>query len=136
MQTFMPYGSDYDRSAQVLDRQRLGKQRVEVFQIIQSLTVAGYGWKNHPAVRMWKGHVPSLALYGISICQEWRERGYRDSMMERIAPFTQGNTDPPEWVDWPSLVLSHRSNLIRKYPERYRQFWPGIPDDLPYVWPV
>ncbi len=37
MQTFLPY-ADFERSAAVLDRQRLGKQRVETLQIFQALT--------------------------------------------------------------------------------------------------
>jgi hypothetical protein len=31
---------------------------------------------------------------------------------------------------------SHRSALIRKDPDRYGLLFPGVPDDLPYVWPV
>jgi len=59
MQTFLAY-PDYKLSASVLDMKRLGKQRVEAWQIVQALTVPEYGWKNHPAVKMWRGHVPSL----------------------------------------------------------------------------
>lgn len=36
MQTFLPY-PDFDKSAQSLDMMRLGKQRVETFQILQKL---------------------------------------------------------------------------------------------------
>ena len=38
MQTFTPYG-DFEASLRVLDQKRLGKQRVEVIQIIRALTV-------------------------------------------------------------------------------------------------
>ena len=55
MQTFLPY-KDFSRSAKVLDRQRLGKQRVEGLQILQCLLgIGSLRWKNHPAVKMWKG---------------------------------------------------------------------------------
>lgn len=54
MQTFLPYSSFKD-SARVLDRQRLGKQRVENMQIITALLDPDYGWQNHPAVNMWRG---------------------------------------------------------------------------------
>lgn len=42
MQTFLPY-PDFAESASVLDRQRLGKQRVETLQVMKALTVPGYG---------------------------------------------------------------------------------------------
>jgi hypothetical protein len=30
---------------------------------------------------------------------------------------------------------SHQSNLIRKDPAFYGPLFPGVPDDLDYVWP-
>ena len=51
MQTFLPY-PDFTASAAALDPRRLGKQRVEALQVLRGLTVAGYGWRHHPAVRM------------------------------------------------------------------------------------
>ena len=62
MQTFLPY-SDFNRSALALDRQRLGKQRVECKQIVLALGNPTYGWQNHPAVRMWRGHARVLCEY-------------------------------------------------------------------------
>ena len=38
MQTFVPEATSYAASVRVLDRQRLGKQRVEVLQIVSALT--------------------------------------------------------------------------------------------------
>lgn len=51
MQTFIPYTS-YDDIANVLDRQRLGKQRVEAYQILKVLYAKKRGvekgaWFNH-----------------------------------------------------------------------------------------
>ncbi len=63
MQTFLPY-PDFEASARVLDDRRLGKQRVEALQVLRALTRAQYGWKHHPAVRMWAGHEEALAAYG------------------------------------------------------------------------
>ena len=54
MQTFIT-SIDFKLCARVLDRQRLGKQRVEVLQILQTLLGESTGWRNHPCVRMWKG---------------------------------------------------------------------------------
>lgn len=137
MQTFVPYGSRYDQNAQVLDRQRLGKQRVEAFQIVKALTEDNYGWKNHPAVKMWRGHIGSLGLYGIAMCREWINRGYKDTMLERFEPFCiDFPVDPPVWLEDVDLMVSHRSNLIRKAPDFYSQIWPDVSPDMPYVWPV
>ena len=52
MQTFVPCVT-YAECASVLDRQRLGKQRVESLQILTSLHALQsgykYGWSHHPA---------------------------------------------------------------------------------------
>jgi hypothetical protein len=65
VQTFLPL-PDFAESAAVLDRQRLGKQRVEVLQLLGALTGQRPGWVNHPAARMWRGHERALARYGLA----------------------------------------------------------------------
>ena len=57
MQTFLPY-ADPRASAACLDDRRLGKQRVETFQVLRAITWPTYGWKHHPVTRMWRGFVP------------------------------------------------------------------------------
>ncbi|MER6981624.1 MSMEG_6728 family protein, partial [Streptomyces carpinensis] len=78
MQTFLPYPG-FTESALVLDRRRLGKQRVEVLQVLRGLTVPGYGWRHHPAVRMWAGYEEALVRYGLDVCRVWRDLGHQDS---------------------------------------------------------
>lgn len=135
MQTFLPF-ADFTQSARVLDYRRLGKQRVETKQLILALTQPKYGWKNHPAAKMWAGYVPLLAEYGRVICAEWIERGYNDSLL----PFFEGYSEPvremPPWLGDESFHASHRSNLLRKDMEFYSQWGWTDPIDLPYVWPV
>ncbi|MCD2145355.1 MSMEG_6728 family protein [Gordonia paraffinivorans] len=83
MQTFLPY-PDFARSAAVLDPARLGKQRVETLQILRALELFDYGWSNHPAVGMWRGHTPALVSYGLACVGEWtREPGRRDRASHR-----------------------------------------------------
>lgn len=143
MQTFLPY-PDYEQSAHVLDRQRLGKQRVEVLQILNILHEiqgAKMGWVNHPAVKMWRGYEPQLCAYGIAVCEEWLARRYNDTCLDKIkqhlewaisAPF-----DYPPWFGNEAFHLSHQSNLLRKDPDHYRKYFGDkVPLDLPYVWPV
>ena len=136
MNTFLPY-PDFVQSARVLDRQRLGKQRVETLQLLNALTGRSKGWVNHPATRMWRGYELYLASYGIVMCQEWIARGYKDTCLDKIAAFTlYPITDGPAWLGDPALHASHRSNLLRKAPEYYSQFNWSEPDDMDYVWPV
>ena len=138
MQTFLPY-PDFAASARVLDRQRLGKQRMEAFQLLEVLRgVPGKtGWRNHPAALMWKGHENSLVQYGLAICDEWIGRGYKDTMRPRIAALQDPGTRTrkPRWFGDPSFHAAHRGNLLRKDPVHYGQFgWTESPE-LPYLWP-
>ena len=138
MQTFLPF-SDFAESARVLDYRRLGKQRVESLQILKALTTPDYGWKNHPATKMWRGHIHALAEYSVAMCDEWLRRGYKDTCREKI--LTQIADIPlitglPNWLGDEALHASHRSNLLRKDPDYYAQFgWTDDPE-APYVWPV
>jgi hypothetical protein len=137
VQTFLPY-PDFLASARVLDNRRLGKQRVETLQILNALTNSSYGWQNHPAVKMWRGHTAHLVLYGLAICAEWKRRGFNDTCAEKIAAFMPSdceNAQPPRWLGNADFHASHRSNLLRKEPAHYSQWhWIDGPD-LPYVWP-
>lgn len=139
MQTFLPY-QDFVNSAKVLDNKRLGKQRVEVIQILKALTVPEYGWKNHPATRMWMGSELWLCNYGHAVCDEWISRGYKDSCKDQISDIAESlnpefSCNYPSWLGDEKFHRSHRSNLTRKNPEHYSQFW-NEPDDLEYVWPT
>ena len=137
MQTFVPY-QDFQETAACLDYRRLGKQRVECKQIYKALTEENYGWKNHPATKMWRGYGAALCSYAVVICTEWISRGYKDTLL----PFfqsrlpTDGEIELPPWYGRLDVHLSHRSNLVRKLPSHYRTYWPDVADDLPYVWPV
>lgn len=139
MQTFLPY-PDFGKSAYVLDYRRLGKQRVETFQIIRALNGETRGWRNHPAARMWDGYEDGLAYYGLVMCNEWTRRGYKDTMTERFREMLAGKNLSdialPSWIGDRDFHISHQSNLIRKLPEFYRPLFPEVPDNLEYVWPV
>jgi hypothetical protein len=136
VQTFLPYQNFRD-SAKVLDMRRLGKQRVETKQILLALTTSNSGWKNHPAVRMWDGHIPALAQYGHEICLEWRNRGYKDSLLPYFEAFMPGEIVKfPFWLGNLDFHAAHRSNLLRKNTSWYAQFGWSESTDLPYIWPI
>lgn len=127
MQTFLPFES-MRVSLTILDRQRLGKQRVEAMQIVNSLLDPNYGYRHHPVKLLWQNHIDALRLYH-NICLEiWESRGYANNML---------------YYDLPSVIMlpvfstalheSHASNLLRKDFTYYSQFVDVAPD-LAYVW--
>ena len=158
MQTFLPY-PNFALSASALDRMRLGKQRVECLQLYNALTQADYGWQNHPATNMWRGHEGALLMYAVYICREWLGRGYKDNMLPffRTRILSYDSVNPPSWLGDEAFHLSHQSNLLRKVREAkdrakttklprhiktakylnlfYSKFKWQAPDDLPYIWP-
>jgi len=137
MQTFLPAQS-YFITARILDRQRLGKQRVEAYQILRALRGESKGWVNHPATRMWRGYERALISYTTVMCDEWTRRGYKDSIKDKVQlMFDEYESyKQPWWMAEPELYRTHQSNLIRKAPEHYRMYFPQVPDNLPYYWPV
>jgi hypothetical protein len=136
MQTFLTYPS-FTKTAKSLDYRRLGKQRVECYQILKALSDPDYGWQNHPAVKMWKDYRNALVEYGIAMCDEWISRGYKDTCREKIRDFYPYHKPAPRphWLT-DEFIRSHRSNLIRKMPEHYKKHWPNVPNNLEYVWPI
>ncbi len=144
MQTFLPW-PDFVRSARALDDRRLGKQRVETLQVLRALQRETYGWKNHPAVRMWRGHEEALVAYGVAVCDEWAARGCADSVRAQLVAELGREPRPqealaeagalPAWLGDEAFHRSHRCALVRKDRERYAPSFGELPDE-PYVWPV
>jgi len=139
VQTFLPL-PDFQLSASTLDMRRLGKQRVETKQIYLALTQPTYGWKNHPAVKMWRGHEAALLAYGLAMCSEWTGRGYKDTMTPWFSCEFGRNKELsnslPSWFGNNEFHLAHQSKLISKNPKHYLPLFPDAPHNLPYIWPV
>lgn len=155
MQTFVPLGPDLRGGFAQLDYRRLGKQRVEAWQILNILRgvdnegnpkVHG-GWANHPATKMWQGFPHGLAYYGKLCCEEWIARGYNDSLLDRFQsvideyeaerPWASGtHVIWPPWLFDDCVAETHRSRLIDKFPEHYQPLWPDTPLGLDYIWPT
>jgi len=133
MQTFLPY-PNFEKSLEVLDSRRLGKQRVEAFQILNILLnrTKTKGWRNHPAVKMWKGYANALKLYLNTVIKIWISRGYQNNMKLEII---RGKVVFPKWFGNKKFHDSHKSNLLRKDKEYYFEFSKEVPNDLDYVWP-
>jgi len=129
MQTFLPY-PDFKKSLQALDYRRLGKQRVEAYQIIRAIKYGG-GWQHHPAVKMWRGRINALKLYHNFCIDEWARRGYKNSMQKMII---RGRIAYPHWFGRNNFHAAHRSNLLRKDPVYYGNLEWKESSDLPYLW--
>lgn len=141
IQTFLPY-PDFELSASVLDRMRLGKQRAECIQLLRALDDSTDRIHRHPACIMWFGHKDALVAYGLVICDEWSGRGYEDNSYGKILAFktcegipTQATVSLPRWFGNPMFHASHRANLLKKDHRWYSNFgWTESPL-MPYVWP-
>ena len=132
MQTFLPY-RDFRESLKSLDWRRLGKQRIETYQVLNVLLgrTQTKGWRNHPITKMWKGYENALKVYFNLCVQEWIDRGYNNNMkFEQI----QGEVVYPPWIGNELFHSSHRANLLRKDKEYYSVHgWRENPSD-PYAW--
>lgn len=141
MQTFLPF-PDFVETARCLDRLRLGKQRCETLQILQVLLGETNGWRNHPAVKMWRGHEHTLWCYGIAICTEWKYRGYKDTCDQKMTDLCYKHGIPfitssvPPWLGNPKFHSAHRAALLFKNPDYYSQFGWSEKPKLNYIWPV
>ena len=161
---FLPYPNIY-YSAKCLDKQRLGKQRVEAKQLIDLLEeydktgiIPSKGWSTHPAFRSWIGFTNHLKVYFNIIVREWISRGCQNNMPlyhidETLYHIVECTFDGvkavydrdkfneysfPYWVSFPPFYLSHQAALLRKNPKYYRPFYNNtlIPFiNNGYLWP-
>jgi hypothetical protein len=137
MQTFLPY-DDFIKSLRSLDDKRLGKQRVESYQIISAIIGRPRkdgkpyrGWINHPCTVMWKDYVNALRLYYNDSIDEWLRRGFKNTMEYEMI---EGEFKMPIWFGTEFFHSSHRANLLRKDYDYYSKHgWIENPED-PYVW--
>ena len=147
MQVFLPENSFAD-CAKVLDQKRLVKQLLEGRQIMTILAGGSPGgaWKNHPAVKMWKGYERFLLFYLYTIMYEWESRGFKNEKCKihfyRLKDKIYGkklvnlfNVKSPYWLN-NIFCKSHQSNLLRKDFNYYKNFFPNVKNNLPYIWPV
>lgn len=133
--TFLPY-PDFDKSAGCLDRQRLGKQRVEAMQILSTIrNPNAKGWRNHPVVNMWRGYEGALMLYFNRIVHEWVKRGYKNNMP--LYDIDDEKVEMPWWMGNQDFHMSHQASLVRKLPEFYSPLFDVSAEQMSkgYVWP-
>lgn len=140
MQTFIPEPT-FTGSVRVLDRQRLGKQRVETLQIMKALAGLSKGWTNHPATRMWQGYETALFIYQQATCDEWASRGYKDTCLDKTYDvwaehFYSPRVTYPHWMGDNRVHDSHKAALVFKNPVWYNKHYPNVVGEYNYYWPV
>lgn len=155
MQTFLPF-KDFDASAKALDNKRLNKQILEGYQILKVLSNDDprAGWRNHPAVKMWKGHEKALLEYVMTCVREADKRGIKtvNNVANIKALFLESGErwgdGLPNWfisMDTMSrVVTTHRANLYRKDPIYYDGMVNAVMDQnnkpccerCSYYWPT
>lgn len=160
MQTFITIPTaDFSATARSLDRLRLNKQALEAWQIMMTNLAmdpdGNYreprGWRNHPAVKMWRGYEIALFNYIKAMADEWTYRGYSTSILDKAESTINKAIDQnliftydlPYWVKdvslYSQIASSHRNALLVKDYNWYSQFnWPEDlgtrPDNYEYVW--
>jgi hypothetical protein len=133
MQTFLPY-KDFTKSAKALDSKRLNKQILEGYQILKVLGNPDprAAWRNHPAVKMWRGSEHTLLEYVLTMADEATARGIKtDKNLANIEALIMSDaylwgTEEPNWFNNDSIMrkvtTTHKANLYRKDPEYYIGF--------------
>lgn len=139
MQTFLPY-AEYNLVAESLDSKRLNKQILECYQILNVLSNDDphAGWRNHPAVKMWRGREFALWDYVQNMIVEADDRGIKTDKNSdnlwvlRKAKGNRWGMGKPLWMSNKTIMervtTTHKANLYKKAPEMYPQFREAVND--------
>lgn len=142
---FLPF-PEVIPSLQVLDDARLGKQRLEIYQIYQILTSDKPA--NHPAVRMVLDPIDRERYLGFVIyyhnecLNEWISRGKNNNMKKLKYQRSDGSKiteiEYPWYMGWKEFHLTHQASLFRKHPYYYLKKFPDLSPfflERGYIWP-
>jgi hypothetical protein len=142
MQTFLPY-KDFTKCAEALDSKRLNKQILECYQILNVLSSDDprAGWRNHPAVKMWRGSEKILWSYAMTMLFEAHKRGIKtDNNEKNLRTAWRNNadnwgSDEPAWykddLAMQRLTTTHKANLYKKDPIYYFDFFSAVAESNP-----
>lgn len=84
---------------------------------------------------MWRGYEGALVRYGVAICDEWIQRGFRDTVRDKLLDRQIPDGPNPAWIGDEAIHSAHRASLFRKDQTHYGEFgWTDVSDGN--VWPV
>ena len=139
MQTFLPY-QNFEEVAADIDSKRLNKQILECYQILNVLSNPSptAGWRNHPAVKMWRGYEMALFNYAMTMVSEADARSIKTEnnvanlqRLRRERGIDWGTTMPLWFFNnkiMKRVTTTHKANLYKKAPELYPQFVSAVSD--------
>jgi hypothetical protein len=118
MQVFLP-SPDYYESLFLLDKKRLGKQRVEAKQLIDTILDRPMangkprkGWYNHPAAVMYRQYIDSLIhYYNMSLAAFVLTGGVNKKLEHEPYVRDTYNHSLPWWLGVKEIHASHRGRL-------------------------
>lgn len=96
-----------------------------------------------PLIGMWRGYEAALAAYSVAgatiLVSHGVTSGVRSLEIANTIKSLRANGDPvpyepPPWFEDIDVLMSHRSNLMRRWPDAYK--FPRNPTDMPYLWPI
>lgn len=94
--------------------------------------------------KMWTGYEPALAAYICSLSSVLALRGLPSpslplrakALIVSLQRTENAPYEPPPWLGDVTVLSSHRSNLVRRWPAEYSGAWKGTPELWPYLVPV
>jgi hypothetical protein len=137
-------------TAEDLDIQRIALAAKESAELFNALC---YGeqpeswpeaWERHPCRQMWLGYEPALAAYSSAMCVRMCQLGVLPdpstfTLLQTLREMQHDGEDvsfvAPPWMTDTDVLLSHRSNLVRRWPAVFGKTWKGVPPRMAYVWP-
>jgi len=96
-----------------------------------------------PLKMMWQGYEGALAGYSVAcaaiLVGHGVTNGVRSLDIANTVKDLRRSGDPvpfdmPPWLEDIDVLMSHRSNLMRRWPDTYK--FPRNPSDMPYLWPI
>lgn len=121
----------------------LATQRADAWALFTTMVYdSGQVAETHPVYRGWLGYHAALAAYGAAADVALAARhigrgGLAGHFAGAVEQLRQSGPDPvvmPPWFEDTDVLRSHRSNIIRRWPE-YADVWPGTPERMPYLFP-
>jgi hypothetical protein len=146
MMTWMTNVSLFD-SAEALALPQLALAQVESFALFNELMYSEpseeRGSAPAPLKMMWQGYEVALAAYSVATATILVKHGVTAAgsplaLTQSVRDLRQSGELAelvlPPWFEDTDVLRSHRSNLMRRWPEVYS--WNRTKPDMPYLWPV
>lgn len=140
MLTLLPH-DDFTLCAQVFSDEDLVRQAQCAIDWLKMFRTGEFGsWEGHSIKEMWDGEEESLAFFAYSLGVELEFRRRRSlkvtrTLRKKYPWLTDQPPEPPEWLGWTDLHVSHRALLVELKPGVYKDLFPGVKGGINLAWP-